>query len=123
MREIKFRAWDDSISKMLYWEDLLSVTTEGRSFFGLQSIFKGESHHYHLEQFTGLHDKNGREIYDGDRLELCVDGSPSVIFTVVKYETGFEFDNRKPGARLWHAAKNCKIIGNIHESPELLDAK
>ena len=59
MREIKFRVWDLSISK--YRASLTLSANTG-------AICSSNPEHYVLEQFTGLHDKNGKEIYEGDIL-------------------------------------------------------
>lgn len=142
MREIKFRAWDDSISKMISWEELLSVTVDGRSFFGLQSILKGEGYHYNLEQFTGLHDKNGKEIYEGDIVSFSgFDHRGVVQFARGVYGVNWEYaKNQNPEwkeGRLygsWGHLHNLRhfaddllndtsVIGNIHENPKLLDSK
>ena len=57
-REIKFRIWNDYDKKMIYWNELLKNN--------LANIFTIPSYDKWLMQYTGLHDKNGKEIYEGD---------------------------------------------------------
>ena len=74
-----------------------------------------------LGQFTGLHDKNGKEIYEGDILEDSLGRRKVVEY----YQDGFWLNASLEGAewslRLTH--KSSKIIGNIYENPELLKSK
>lgn len=77
-------------------------------------------------QYTGLHDKNGREIYEGDILDIGLidqDGKP--VVAPVKYDTfaaGYTLDNGGNG--IWQRlTKDYEVIGNIFENPELLEDK
>ena len=78
-----------------------------------------------LEQFTGLRDKNGKEIYEGDILYPCViDGiicKSEVIFSPGAY-CKIIIGEKKEGIEqlLCEHIKFSEIIGNIHENPELL---
>lgn len=74
---------------------------------------------YVLQQFTGLLDKNGKEIYEGDIVEYKKRWSSTVVF-----EDGM-FRHKDNGDKIsWGALilihRECEIIGNIYESPELL---
>ncbi len=61
-REIKFRAWDEVSEKMLNWNDFLDTNMKN-------TFIAPESTGLILMQYTGLHDKNGKEIYEGDLVQ------------------------------------------------------
>ncbi len=63
MREIKFRAWNDVDNKIVDWNTLRTLPKT------LVDIISDRARHYKLMQYTGLKDKNGVEIYEGDILK------------------------------------------------------
>ena len=123
MRELKFRGW---------WADP-QIMVE----FGLgQDYFKGCFSHVDNEcytceiefadsimQYTGLLDKNGKEIYEGDVVKEII-SFPS-LYREELYEIKYEdssFDCRcKGGGKYSIKYKELEVIGNIYENKELLD--
>lgn len=113
MREIKFRAWDLLPQK---WE---SDECEDLRFF---FIMFEENGLCDLEQYTGLKDKNGKEIYEGDLLDV-EDASGEVVFH--KEYLGF-FVKVSEYEQTWKPLYDVpvpEIIGNIHENTDLLEGK
>ena len=113
MREIKFRAWD-SMEKKFISDVYISLD-------GWHYTNSKDDHEPHLiiEQYTGLRDKNGKEIYEGDKIHgngLDYYDSKKTIAIVEWDETGgwYPFANNQDEAP-YPYPENCEIIGNIHE--------
>ena len=116
MRTIKFRAWDKDKKFMV--DDGFTLTYDGICQ-GLGGVVKN----YKLLQFTGLKDKRGREIYEGDIVNLYDSHPAEGILYFTGVMTFVEDD-------LWWIVKNgtawrrpvrkLKVIGSIYENPELL---
>lgn len=138
MRELKFRIWDDgAFGGPSYIYDF-SWTSKGKPI----SYFKPKE--WLIEQYTGLKDKNGREIYEGDivqfsdfpkthnlnryylsnhgikivRWSLSHGGDyPFSGFSFVNWDsTDFEVGELVDCMNIQY----CAVIGNIHENPSLL---
>ena len=105
MRPIKFRAWCNQ--KMFEPFDLMDLK-EPIDYWHDGTI---------LMQFTGLHDKNGKEIFEGDIIKDLGAGYEEII-TPVRFYQGAFCDS------YWNQCINnykyCEVLGNIYENPELL---
>lgn len=127
-REIKFQVWDQDAKKMWTWEDINKADQEGILCF-LDML---EEDQFIPRQFTGLHDKNGKEIYEGDIVRVrprLVENQDAFTALVVWKRSGFELDRTIDGwigypivTRLDGMAEEFEVIGNIYENPNLLQS-
>lgn len=119
-REIKFRAWDKKQKKMLYAVSIgtIKVWDENAPLISHEFSYSEDCI---FEQYTGLKDKNGKEIYEGDIVKMP-DWTVRLKFEVVRFTKlacGFEpFVNGCMGC-CSPDGEEVEVIGNIHESPEL----
>ena len=124
MREIKFRAWNPKEKIMctlenrgLKWITLEKVdpTFQGNCMSFILGWYMGE-----LMQYTGLKDKNSKEIYDGDIVKSSLYGQ---TIGVIEYRENFFCLcwDEKIWSKLYDI--NLEVIGNIYENPELMEAK
>lgn len=127
MRTIKFRAWDPE-------EKIMSKPFGFNRIDGGTAFYVGEDGENFcldndgysqpeciLMQFTGLKDKNGKEIYEGDIVTISGEFTGPIVwsingFTVERYVVGWDIDSEG-------SQDMTEVIGNIHENPELLSNK
>lgn len=135
-REIKFRAWDTRGKSWLY------PYPEGFHLFGETTCFDlirdqmherypGESslllmNEVEVVQYTGLKDKNGKPIYEGDMLSaICINNS--ITNAVVEFSDGSFIVSQIGGERLGDFLRDYnerhEVVGNVFENPELLEGK
>jgi uncharacterized phage protein (TIGR01671 family) len=120
MREIKFRAWD---GKEMHTDALSAKIKPAQEFDGLKldAYYEPGFNNCNMKslmQFTGLTDKNGVEIYEGDILQM------DDLFVPVEFNDGcfHIYTNKSQGAGqlMQMRAKRFTVVGNIHQHPELL---
>jgi uncharacterized phage protein (TIGR01671 family) len=138
MRTFKFRAWDNEFEMMFYSnssDDPLNVT--GERIHHLCGCEKPEGHLNYfffkkapIMQFTGLHDKHGKEIYEGD----IIRGNGNNLFAIIPMLGGLSICNThylgqkhnelisEPtnDAQSAQWLKESEVIGNVYENPDLL---
>ena len=128
MRTIKFRVYD-KLSKKYIQEN--SVYIMGALVNGVLTFCaddkNGLLNHHIIEQFTGLYDKNGKEIWEGDLVKDEHDNIEEIVFGKIGYDnsfnglTGFSFKSRymdyNDAYELWYYdnVSDYEVIGNIHE--------
>ena len=128
MREIKFRAFYKElnaifeVAEIIFDEDevLISVVDSHDKETGIMCVGYGE---IELMQYTGLKDKNGVYIYEGDIVEINIpfsyeddDFIVKIAWRLKKFVVKYKDQSFKP-IRL----EDCIVIGNIYENPKLLN--
>lgn len=130
MKEIKFRAWNKLANKMYSHKKLEEMLVNLTKNDFIAGIFLPLNSDNEIMQYTGLNDKNGNEIYEGDILKGTTKGNSDEILaiTYVKWDRG-QFDLfTEMTSDSWEDALfnymqffDVEVMGNIYENPELLD--
>ena len=116
-REIKFRTWDKKKKEMGYNPVYTGTATRAIGINQLQNMI--ESKGMTLMQYTGLKDKNEKEIWEGDVIREKDEYGADDVYEVAFECGGFWLKDRDNEIG-WPDVKNIKTIGNIYENPDLL---
>ena len=136
MREIKFRAWDKLREEFLSAGQVILAIQSGKNpkiIHYLDILYSPDTYkdRFELMQYTGLKDKNGKEIYEGDILQTNgIDGKRLWIIEYIFSGSGIGFSPESIGGgcssvhnEVWDEEikySRGEIIGNRYENPELL---
>ena len=130
MREINFRAWDIANNRLIYIVGLVSCNNEIRIWYFYGEVLVNESFKPSMiiiEQFTGLRDAHGKEIYEGDIIQDSTFKDRGSYIMAVEWEKeAASFVLTRNGWAFRHYfyessnPDDCEVIGNIHEHSHLL---
>lgn len=115
MRDIKFRAWDTNSKKMFDCSKIQDYSLEQ-----VERLNSANDPYTKFMQYTGLKDKNGLEIYEGDIIQLYLDGK-YISNYICEFKDGC-FMFKEIGSDWIGRITNTdiEVIGNIYENPDLL---
>lgn len=120
----KYRAWlkkeqkmDNEIDHISWLEDELYCIGDGITYMVSAEDLV-------LMQSTGLVDKNGKEIFEGDIVKMSKDvySEPTYYEVVRHYGGAYRLESKQHGCELWLRHTDCEVVGNVYENKELLDA-
>ncbi|MED4382774.1 YopX family protein [Bacillus licheniformis] len=114
MREIKFQAWDLDAQQMYNWESI-------------KQLFHEHLDHPRVKvrQYTGLKDRQDREIYEGDVVKGIRDSHWHGGYDIVLGKVEFDEETcsfRVDGGGLLYRIEEIEVIGDVYRNPELLEA-
>jgi uncharacterized phage protein (TIGR01671 family) len=111
MREIKFRAW--SGERFYYWGFINGVF--------ISPIYKDDAIVLENQQYTGLKDKNGKEIYEADvvKFEAWRDNANAAYYNAID-EIKFDFGQFHIHGSALRDYTNIEVIGNVYENKDLI---
>ncbi len=131
MREIKFRAWDKEKKQWIFDVLIENGGNVGQAFVHSSEGYGGliavknypNKENIDIMQFTGLKDRNGKEIYDGDILKHVWDGDvmshPGKRIFVVKQSPEAQYLSF--GCLAAKPSYEIEVVGNIYENSEILE--
>ncbi len=120
----RFRAWDVEFKELVRVDALVLDEQVIKATYNNGNVVKDDLKNYVLMQSTGLTDKNGKEIFEGD----IIDSTDGFLTGVVEFRVGLgmfvsELVEYNSFERLCNVASSRKIIGNIWEHPELAEVR
>ena len=137
MREIKFRvliehriyyqdkyeAYGDNLSSIDICKETITIT----SFYNYEDVYRFEDEEVKLMQYTGIKDKNGKEICEGDIVLIKLDETSTWYKTVVGFKKGAfiaDLIDKEDYVYIFHhgfTGDDFEIIGNVYENKNLLE--
>ena len=130
----RYIAWIKTEKRMFFSDDILAIDYENEEIVTQQVYFENglpddrfiycyKTDEIELMQTTGLKDKNGKEIFEGDIVKMSKDVySEPTYYEVVRHRGGaYRLESKQHGCELWLRHTVCEVVGNIYENPELLE--
>lgn len=124
----RFRAWLKNDKKMIDVDEI-HWDRDRLDFIGDAITFMRKADEIELMQSTGLYDKNGREIFEGDivrqvRTQPTTENEIVVgIVTMIEGAWLIMNDSEQLASYLWSETDTNEIIGNIYKNPELMEVE
>jgi uncharacterized phage protein (TIGR01671 family) len=127
MKKLKFRMLAQTTDKIFGYVYIYDLLRKGADVLPdyEEATLKGVK----FEQYTGLKDKNGKEIYEGDIVEEKINTGDYDVDGTYRYKVVWDDDmlcwSLNPNSTsihkdLWECNHSLKVVGNIHENPELV---
>jgi len=126
---IKFRAWHRELGRMMSIKNMWFQDSHIEELELNDAIMNDyitvSPDEIELMQSTGLKDKNGKEIFEGDVVKMAKDVySEPTYYEVVRHRGGaYRLESKQHGCELWLRHTDCEIVGNVYENPELFEVE
>ena len=129
----RYRAWDVLAEEMI--DEILMISFVRKEIIGkfrngstsVPLKFEDERNREDviLMQSTGLKDKNGKEIFEGDIVKTAKDvySEPTYYEVVRHYGGAYRLESKQHGCKLWLRHTDCEVVGNVYENRELSEDK
>ena len=124
----RFRAWDSVEKKFVehfFITDNSLICNMEKPTSDRKLPIPIEKSEMILMQSTGLKDKNGKEIFEGDIVKMSKDvySEPTYYEVVRHYGGAYRLESKQHGCELWLRHADCEVVGNVYENKELLEDK
>ncbi|WP_247949695.1 YopX family protein [Streptococcus mitis] len=121
----RYRAWLKKEQKMDNYIDHISWLEDELYCIGDGITYMVSAEDLVLMQSTGLKDKNGKEIFEGDIVKMAKDvySEPTYYEVVRHYGGAYRLESKQHGCELWLRHADCEVVGNVYENRDLLEDK
>lgn len=123
----RFQVWNKATKEVHEADDIIAINFEEKQIC-VKTLFFGKVSYYDFDdvvlmQSTGVRDKNGKEIFEGDVVKMAKNVySEPTYYEVVRHRGGaYRLESKQYGCELWLRHTDCEIAGNIYTDPELAE--